>query len=143
MPDRRSVVDAWVTAQFSHDEVALRRIFAHDVVVTWPQTGERLRGVENVLEVDRIYPGGLPEGTLHRVVGAEDRWVLDPTFVPRRIVGSGDVWVIEASLTYPSGDRYEYACVLELRDGLVVQQTEYWAPVGEPPAWRAHLVERI
>jgi hypothetical protein len=138
----RAVIDAWVSAQQTHDWDAGRRLYAPDVVLSWPQTGERILGIDNVVAVDLAYPGGLPEVEPHRVVGSEDRWVLDATFVPRRIIGSGDVWVCEATLTYPSGDRWEYAGVLELHEGRIVRQTEYFAPVSEPPEWRAHLVER-
>lgn len=140
--DNRATIDAWVSAQQAHDWDAGRTLYSPDVVVSWPQTGERITGIDNVVAVDLAYPGGLPEVSLHRVVGSEERWILDATFAPRRIIGSGDVWVCEATLTYPSGERWEYAGILELRGGRIVRQTEYWAPVAEPPDWRAHLVER-
>jgi hypothetical protein len=111
-------------------------------VVHWPQTGERITGRDRVVAVDEAYPGGLPKAELRRVVGSEDRWVMDAAFVPRRILGSGDVWTLEATFTYPAGDVWEYAAIVELRDGLIVAMTEYWAPRGEPPAWREGMTER-
>lgn len=142
MRDNRELIDAWITAQSAHDWPAVRALYAPDVVVDWPQTGERITDLATVIQLDEEYPGGLPRVDVHRAVGSEGRWVLDPTFVPRRIIGSGDVWVCEATMTYPSGDEWEYATIIEIREGRIVHQTEYWAPRSDPPAWRAHLVER-
>ena len=142
MRDNRELVEALMQAQSTHDLAALRKLYAPDVTVDWHQTGERIVGVDRVMELQETYPGGLPRIDVHRAVGSEARWVVDPTFVPRRIVGSGDVWTCEATMTYPSGDIWEYATIVEIRDGRIVRQTEYWSPRSDPPAWRAHLVER-
>jgi ketosteroid isomerase-like protein len=138
----RDIIEAWIHAVSTRDLPALHRLYAPDAVQEWPQTGERLVGVETILAVDDAYPGGLPKVEQKRLLGSEDRWVLDAAFVPRRIVGSGDVWVLEATMTYPAGDVWEYAGILELRDGRIRRQTEYWAPRSEPPAWREGLTER-
>jgi len=142
MRDNRELIEAWMQAQSAHDQVAARKLYAPDVIVDWHQTGERILGLDRVIETQETYPGGLPEIDVHRAVGSEGRWVLDPTFVPRRVLGSGDVWVCEASMTYPNGETWEYATILEIRDGRIVRQTEYWAPRSDAPAWRSHLVER-
>src|SRR5262245_5003263 len=85
--DNRARVEAWIAAEIARDHEAVRALYAKDIVVTWPQTGERIRGVDDVIEVDRTYPG-LPDVTARRIVGSDDRWILDATFTPRRVLGS-------------------------------------------------------
>jgi ketosteroid isomerase-like protein len=143
MRDNRESIDAWITAQSARDWGAVRALYAPDVVVDRPQTGERIIGLDHVIRLDQEYPGEVPRVDVHRAVGSEGRWVLDPSFVPRRILGSGDVWICEATMTYPAGDQWEYAAVVEIREGRIVRQTEYRAPRSDPPAWRTHLVEHI
>jgi hypothetical protein len=137
----RAIIEAWARASADDDRDTLRRLAHPEYVLVWPATGERMRGIDAAIAVDDAHPG-LPTVELRRVVGAEERWVMDAMFTPRRIVGSGDVWVIEATMTYPDGTLWEYAGVVELLDGRVRAQTDYWAPRAEPPAWRAGLTER-
>lgn len=137
----RDIIEAWSRASSTGDHDTVRRLAHPDYVLEWPATGERMRGVEAAIAVDDAYPG-LPAVEVRRVVGAEERWVVDALFTPRRIVGSGDVWSVEATMTYPDGAVWEYVAIVELQDGRVRAQTEYWAPRLEPPAWRAGLTER-
>jgi hypothetical protein len=51
--------------------------------------------------------------------------------------------VLEVELTYADGDRYLGVSVLELRDGKVVKETDYYARPFQAPEWRAHWVERM
>jgi len=139
--DHRAIVEAFTTANVTRDYDAFRRLCHPDFVLEWPATGEIMRGIEAAIAVDRAYPG-LPDIEVRRLTGAEDRWVLDAGFTPRRIIGSGDVWVAEATMTYPDGSVWEFVEILELRDGRAVRATEYWAPRSEPPAWRTGLTER-
>ena len=68
---------------------------------------------------------------------------MDPSWVPRRISGSGDVWALEATLRYPDGTPWALAMIIELRDGLVIHETNYFAPITEAPAWRAQWVQPL
>jgi len=137
----RAIIEAWTHAMAADDRAALRRLAHPAYVLDWPATGERMHGIEAAMAVDDAYPG-LPSVEIRRVIGAEERWVVDAMFAPRRVVGSGDVWCAEATLTYPDGSVWELVSVLELQDGRIRAQTDYWAPRSEPPAWRDGLTER-
>jgi ketosteroid isomerase-like protein len=138
--DNRSVIERYLVSLENGDLDAQAKLRHPDFVVDQPQTRERISGRDTARAVDEHYPGGLPTGKGRRVTGAEDRWIIDPNWVPRRIMGSGDVWFVEATLRYPDGSPWAYASILELRDGLIAHQTDYYAPMTEPPSWRAQWV---
>jgi hypothetical protein len=96
-----------------------------DVVVDWPHSGERLRGRENYMAVQRNYPEG---------------WRVDVL----RVVATGDVAAAEVKVEHGE-ERFFCAGFYELRDARIVKGTEYWVTAGaeEPPAWRAPWTERM
>jgi ketosteroid isomerase-like protein len=94
-----------------------------DYVMEMPQSGERIRGRDNMRAFQEAYPD-------------------PPTIRPRRVAGSGDVWVVEASNDY-SGRVYHMVMIVEFRDGRIWRDTRYYADPFEPPAWRAQWVEPI
>lgn len=96
-----------------------------DVVVEWPNTGERMRGRENYLAVQRAYPEG---------------WHIEVL----RIVSGGDEVVSEVRVDQ-DGKRFFACSFFELADERIVRAVEYWS-AGEPhapPAWRAPWTERL
>jgi hypothetical protein len=93
------------------------------VVIEWPQSGEVIRGKQNIRELRLAYP-------------------TPPTATLRRIVGSGDLWAIEVGFDY-DGDRFHVIVIHQYRDGLVVRETAYWAAPFQAPAWRARWVEPV
>jgi ketosteroid isomerase-like protein len=95
-----------------------------DFVQEWPQSGERIVGRDNALAIERNFPGGLPAMRF------------------RRTLAAGDLAVLEVELTYADGGRYLGVSVIELRDGKVVKETDYYAQPFQAPAWRARWVER-
>ena len=92
-----------------------------DYVMEMPQSGERIRGRENMRAFQEAYPN-------------------PPTISPRRVVGAGDVWVVEARSDY-SGDIFHVALIVEFRDGKIWRETRYYAAPFPPPDWRAQWVE--
>jgi ketosteroid isomerase-like protein len=94
-----------------------------DYVMEMPQSGERIRGRDNMRAFQQAYPN-------------------PPTITPRRVVGAGDVWVVEAQNDY-GGRIYHMAMIVEFRDGRIWRDTRYYAEPFEPPGWRAALVERM
>jgi hypothetical protein len=92
-----------------------------DYVMEMPQSGERIRGRENMRAFQEAYPN-------------------PPTIQPRRVVGSGDVWVVEARSDY-GGQIYDVALIVEFRGGKIWRDTRYYAEPFEAPAWRAQWVE--
>jgi ketosteroid isomerase-like protein len=107
------------------DEAAYSALAHDDLVQEWPQTGERIRGKTACLNIARNYPGGSPE--LHMY----------------RISGEGDHWVVEGSSRYPDGTDFRVVAVLELRDGRIARETDYFGPLYPAPDWRRQWVERI
>jgi len=94
--------------------------FVHDdVVMEWPQSGERFVGIANAL--------GAMSATEVKP---------EPLGAPR-VVGSGHVWVTMMPLRY--GDEVsQYVGVYEFEDGKLRRTTEFW---GSPfPASEARAV---
>jgi ketosteroid isomerase-like protein len=96
-----------------------------DFVQEWPQSGERIVGAKNAIEVNRNFPGGIPEMTF------------------RRHVSAGDLAVLETRLRYADGSVYDGVSVIEFRDGKIVKETDYFAQPFDAPQWRAQWVERM
>jgi 3-hydroxymyristoyl/3-hydroxydecanoyl-(acyl carrier protein) dehydratase len=96
-----------------------------DFLQEWPQSGERIIGRDNAIAIEQSFPGGLP------------------TMRFRRTLAGGDLAVLEVELTYADGSRYLGVSVIELRDGKVVKETDYFAQPFQAPQWRAQWVERM
>jgi hypothetical protein len=94
-----------------------------DFVQEWPQSGERIVGKENALAINRNFPGGVPKMTFRRVQTADDLVVL------------------QVELTYADGSVYQAVSVMEMRDGMVARETDYFAEPFPAPQWRAQWVE--
>jgi hypothetical protein len=96
-----------------------------DFLQEWPQSGERIIGRDNAIAIEQSFPGGLP------------------TMRFRRTLAGGDLAVLEVELTYADGSRYLGVCIIELRDGKVLRETDYYAQPFQAPEWRAQWVERM
>jgi len=141
----RAVVQRFAKAIQDKDFEAQEALIADDFVEEMPQSGERVRGRANWGAVGRGYPGGV--GTVDadssRLVGAEDRWVLTPTFAPLRIEGSGDVYTYVGTVRYPNGQTWQMIAIIELRAGKIARMTTWYAAPFDAPEWRAPFVERF
>jgi len=102
-----------------------RELMHDDYVQDWPQSGERIEGPDDALAINRNFPGGLP---MMRV---------------RRTSASGDIAVVEVALEYSDGSVYQAVSIMEVRDGKVVTETDYFAQPFDPPQWRAQWVRRM
>ncbi len=120
----RATIGALVAAINGKDLAELDRVFTEDVVMEWPQSGERINGGENRRAIYSRFPS-LPKVT------------------PRRVTGSGDVWVLEASLDYGDGDAYQCVFLFQMRNGLIAKEVAYWAKPFPAPDWRAPWVEPL
>jgi hypothetical protein len=98
-------------------------IYREDAVLDYPQSGERIRGRHNIQESRFVQPN-------------------KKRFTVRRIIGSGDLWVTEFVLTYDGIPSYAVS-IMEFREGLVANETQYFADRFNPAPSRAHLVERL
>jgi hypothetical protein len=63
-------------------------------------------------------------------------------FTIRRIIGSGDLWVTEFVLSCDGIPSYAVS-IMEFREGLVANETQYFADRFDPAPSRAPLVERV
>jgi ketosteroid isomerase-like protein len=123
--DGRQVAEKLWKALQAGDWEAAGGYLHDDFVQEWPQSGERIVGRDNAIAIERSFPGGLP------------------TMRFRRTLAGGDLAVLEVELTYADGDRYCGVSVIELRDGKVVKETDYYAQPFQAPEWRAQWVERM
>jgi hypothetical protein len=98
-------------------------IYAADAILDYPQSGERFRG-RSTIQAQR---GGHP---------------AERHFTIRRILGGGDDWVSECVITYDGVPSYSIS-VMEISDGLVTHETQYFADPFPAPPGRAALAEQI
>lgn len=141
-PSGREVVERYMRA-VPRDFDTLRELQHPEFVQEYPQSGEVLRGHENLRAANERYSDVRVE--TRAVTGSEDHWILSPgfpMFTPTRVVGSGDTFTVEALGTYPDGNTYHVVAILELRGGKVVHVRTYFAEPFEAPDWRAPFVER-
>jgi len=135
-----TVVRDYAAAAATLDLAALARLRHPDWSVEWPQSGERVHSHESFAAIVEAYPGGPPRVEVSRIVGSEDRWVVTASNTMLRLAGGGDFWWSEWRMTYPDGQVYQVVDLIELRDGLVLRETVYWAPPFEAPDWRRPFV---
>jgi hypothetical protein len=98
-------------------------IYAADAILDYPQSGERFRGRSRI----KAQRGGHP---------------AERHFTVRRILGRGDLWVSECVITYDGVPTYSVS-VMEVTDGLVRHETQYFADPFDAAPSRAALAERI
>ncbi len=98
-------------------------IYAADAILDYPQSGERFRG-RSTIQAQR---GGNP---------------AERHFTVRRLVGGGGLWVSEVVITYDGVPTFSVS-VMEIVDGLVAHETQYFADPFPTPPRRAGLAERI
>jgi hypothetical protein len=125
MDDRtvRTALERHWNASDASDFEVEHEIYSEDAVLDYPQSGERIRGRHNIQKSRSIQPN-------------------KKRFAVRRIIGSGDLWVTEFVLAYDGIPSYAVS-IMEFREGLVANETQYFADRFEPGPSRAHLVERI
>jgi ketosteroid isomerase-like protein len=141
-PDNRDVIARFYIALNAKRLEDLDNLLDPDVVQEWPQSGERIRGLKNVLAVIENFPDP-PRVDVHRIVGDEDKWVLTPTWTPLRTSGTGDTYTVECRITYPNGDVWSNVSILKFRNGKLLELTEYFAAPFPPAEWRAPWVEKV
>jgi hypothetical protein len=117
---RQSLNRHWAASDTNNFDVE-HDIYREDAVLEYPQSGERMRGRQNIQASRTAQPNG-------------------KRFTLRRIVGSGDLWVSEFIITYDGQPSYSVS-VMEFVDGKVARETQYFGDPFEPGASRAQWVE--
>jgi hypothetical protein len=100
---------------------------AADAVQEWPQSGERIRGRDNIRAVAENYPTG-PRG-------------LKPEMTLRRILEPCQAYVLESVIDYGDGVPVSLVSIIETSAGRIVRETDYFAYPFAPPDWRKPWVE--
>ena len=93
-------------------------MYHEDVVLEFPQSGERFLGLENIREWRSNYPAS--------------------TSVEfREVRGGGDVWVVELAISYDEGPEKLGVSILEIRGDRIARESIYVTEPWEAPEWRA------
>ena len=119
----RAALDAHWAASDANDFDVEHDIYREDALLEYPQSGERIRGRDDIRASRVAQPNS-------------------KRFTVRRIVGAGDLWVTEFILTYDGRPSYTVS-VMEFLDGKVARETQYFADPFEPGPSRARWVERM
>ena len=119
----RATLDRHWKATVALDIDKAHEIYHDDVIVEFPQSGERISSERNLYELRAHYPAKV-------------------TFKIHRVLGEGNLWVTELVITY-DGRPVNVVTIMEFKDGKVVHETHYYADPFEPPEWRSQWVERI
>lgn len=96
-------------------------IYQENALLEYPQSGERIRGRNNI-QASRIAQPNAKR------------------FSVRRIVGAGELWITEFILTYDNSPSYSVS-IMEFRDGKVARETQYFGDPFAPGPSRAQWVE--
>ena len=142
-PEPRAVFEAFLKAMNSGDTAALGELVHRDFTQTFPQSGELIRGLDNLRAEIEGHPGGYEGKGTDRVVGSADRWVVTPSSTLVRIEGAGDTFTGVSKVHYSDGTDWYAVMIGEIRDGRMWRLQTFWGETFEAPPWRASLVERI
>jgi ketosteroid isomerase-like protein len=123
--ENRELVERLFELNQRGDADGIFELYDQAAVIEFPQSGERIEGSKNALEVFRNYP----EGT--------------PSFTPRRIRAAEDLVIAEADGRYPDGSTWFLVSIREIKDGRVVHEIDYFGQEFEAPEWRAQWITKL
>jgi hypothetical protein len=136
------LLERYLVAMDPYDPEALAACRHPEFFAEWPQTGERIPSHEADVLIHTNFPG-YPRHEEGHGVGEGERWAMSPMLTPVQVRGAGDFWIGETRLEYPDQGRWYGVFIEDMKDGLIVKETGYFARVFDPPAWRADLTEPI
>jgi hypothetical protein len=119
----QDLIDRQFTKMRAGDLVGAHEWYDAAVVLEWPQSGERVRGKENLMALREAYPA-------------------DVEFEMRRAIARRDLGVSELVIRY-DGRPVNAIAIFEFGDGKVVRETHYFADPFPPSEWRKQWVERM
>ena len=114
-------------------------------IVTYPQSGETIRGRNNYHAMLSNYPDALGRLDHIETQGTPEsvQVISSPFGLPRITVSSaGHTFLMEGVVEYPDDGIFNLVGFIEVRDGKVVRETSYFAAQFDPPARRASFVEQ-
>ena len=120
--DVRAALQRHWKASDANDFDAEHQIYRADAVLEYPQSGERIRGRQNIQASRAAQPN-------------------DKRFAVQRVLGGGDLWISELVLTYDE-QPYYVVSIMEFDAGEVIRETQYFGDPFEPGPSRAQWVEK-
>jgi len=120
--DVRAALQCHWKASDANDFDAEHHIYRADAVLEYPQSGERIRGRQNIQASRAAQPN-------------------DKRFNVRRVSGGGDLWISELVLTYDEKPYYVVS-IMEFEAGEVIRETQYFGEAFESGPSRAQWVEK-
>jgi hypothetical protein len=117
---RARIQEHWEASERGDTDVE-HAIYADDAILDYPQSGERFRGRAKI----QAQRGGHP---------------AERHFTIRRIQGVGNLWVSECVITYDGMPTYSLS-VMDIGDGFVTHETQYFADPFDAAPGRAALAE--
>jgi len=120
---RQFLVEMFTTLS-AEKEYALRH---EDYAMQMPQSGERIRGPENMRSFQRAFATNS----------------TPPSIRIRRVLVREGLWIVEGLNDYGEGGTYNVVLIVELKDGKWWRDTRYYAEPFDAPQWRADLVEQM
>jgi ketosteroid isomerase-like protein len=118
----RAALERHWAASDANDFETEHQIYRDDAMLTYPQSGERIRGRQNIQASRAAQPNA-------------------KRFTVRRMLGGGDLWITELVLTYDGQPSYVVS-IMEFDGGQVVRETQYFGDPFQPGPSRAQYVER-
>lgn len=141
--DNREVAERCIAA-FKRDDIEGAREYIHpDFVATYPQSGEVFRGRDNYLEMLANFPTPPLVDMEIAHGGYQQVQVTSTPFGPPTIsvIGSGDTFVVEGVNRYRNEGVFNVVTILKVENGLVMEETSYFAEPFEAPEWRRQYSE--
>ena len=121
--DTAAVVTGMLAAYNDRDFDEFGAKYSADAVISYPQSGERITGRDNILAMVRAFPSAPTFAVT--TTRAADNWVL-----------------VEADADYGGGTVWKAVIVYTVEGGSVVAETAYFAAPFEPATWRAPFVNQ-
>ncbi len=146
MPERspRELLESYMRALTAAEYDRFPEFVHEDAVYEYPQSGERIRGIDNIRAIFEKYPGGAGMPTEQaRIVGDDERWMMTPSFQVVRVSGAASQYTLVVRSTYPDRSEWYIVSIVELRDGKIAKSTAYFAPLFEAPEWRRPYTEPL
>ena len=139
------ILDRWIEILNTSEFDKMEEVLDPDFVQEIPQSGERVRGVENMRQVMSHYPGGWQLASVARlgVTDVAARYVMTPTFNLVKMEGIGDAIGAYLRIKYPDGSDWYWASFVTFRKGRILKEVDFFAAPFEAPSWRADWVEKL
>ena len=139
--NNRQLIELYAKAHTEHDWAAAWDLMAPDIAVTYPQSGETIRGRDRYVKMLSDYPGSLESNsdltiTTVRAPKESVHVMTSPIAAPTiTVTEAGSDFIIEGVIKYPDGGIYNVVGIIELGGGRVERETWYYAAPFDPPEW--------